>query len=62
LLVAPDDVPDICGFLDGKKKVCDNDLETNKFDDLCHYAYEGDGYTIVSLSSLASGELRAPSA
>jgi hypothetical protein len=62
LFVAPDEVPDICGFLDGKKKVCDNDPETNPFDDVRHYAYEGDGNTTGSLSSLASGELRAPSA
>ncbi|XP_021942527.1 DE-cadherin isoform X2 [Zootermopsis nevadensis] len=52
---APDEVPDICGFLDGKKKVCDNDPETNPFDDVRHYAYEGDGNTTGSLSSLASG-------
>lgn len=51
----PDDVPDICGFLDGKKKVCDNDPETNPFDDVRHYAYEGDGNSTGSLSSLASG-------
>lgn len=50
-----DEVPDICGFLDGKKKVCDNDPETNPFDDVRHYAYEGDGNTTGSLSSLASG-------
>lgn len=54
-LVAPDEVPDICGFLDNKKKVCDNDPETNPFDDVRHYAYEGDGNTTGSLSSLASG-------
>lgn len=52
---APDEVPDICGFLDGKKKVCDDDPETNPFDDVRHYAYEGDGNTTGSLSSLASG-------
>jgi hypothetical protein len=57
LSLAPDEVPDICGFLDGKKKVCDNDPETNPFDDVRHYAYEGDGNTTGSLSSLASGEL-----
>jgi hypothetical protein len=62
LLVAPEEVPDICGFLDGKKKVCDNDPETNPFDDVRHYAYEGDGNTTGSLSSLASGELQTPSA
>jgi len=51
----PDDVPDICGFLDGKKQSVDNDPETNPFDDVRHYAYEGDGNTTGSLSSLASG-------
>lgn len=51
----PDDVPDICGFLDGKKKAVDNDPETNPFDDVRHYAYEGDGNSMGSLSSLASG-------
>ncbi|XP_063231568.1 DE-cadherin [Bacillus rossius redtenbacheri] len=51
----PEEVPDICGFLDNKKKVCDNDPETNPFDDVRHYAYEGDGNTTGSLSSLASG-------
>lgn len=51
----PDEVPDICGFLDGKKQTVDNDPETNPFDDVRHYAYEGDGNTTGSLSSLASG-------
>ncbi|KAL1114964.1 hypothetical protein AAG570_007787 [Ranatra chinensis] len=50
-----DHVPDICGFLDGKKQSVDNDPETNPFDDVRHYAYEGDGNTTGSLSSLASG-------
>ncbi|XP_026684659.1 DE-cadherin, partial [Diaphorina citri] len=49
-----DEVPDICGFLDGKKHHVDNDPETNPFDDVRHYAYEGDGNTTGSLSSLAS--------
>lgn len=53
--IGPDDVPDICGFLDGKKQSVDNDPETNPFDDVRHYAYEGDGNTTGSLSSLASG-------
>lgn len=48
-------MPDICGFLDGKKQSVDNDPETNPFDDVRHYAYEGDGNTTGSLSSLASG-------
>lgn len=51
-----DEVPDICGFLDGKKHSVDNDPETLPFDDVRHYAYEGDGNTTGSLSSLASGE------
>jgi len=46
---------DICGFLDGRKNVVDNDPETNPFDDVRHYAYEGDGDSRGSLSSLASG-------
>lgn len=58
MLILPDEIPDICGFLDNKKQVCDNDPETNPFDDVRHYAYEGDGNTTGSLSSLASGELR----
>lgn len=51
-----DEVPDICGFLDGKKHAVDNDPETLPFDDVRHYAYEGDGNTTGSLSSLASGK------
>ncbi|XP_075221903.1 DE-cadherin-like [Lycorma delicatula] len=51
----PDEVPDIHGFLDVKKQTVDNDPETNPFDDVRHYAYEGDGNTTGSLSSLASG-------
>lgn len=52
---AGNEVPNIGGFLNDKKKVCDNDPETNPFDDVRHYAYEGDGNTTGSLSSLASG-------
>lgn len=51
---APDEVPDICGFLDGKKESCDKDPDTNPFDDVRHYAYEGEGNSEGSLSSLAS--------
>lgn len=51
-----DEVPDICGFLDGKKESCDKDPETNAFDDVRHYAYEGKGNSEGSLSSLASCE------
>ncbi|XP_014244956.1 DE-cadherin isoform X2 [Cimex lectularius] len=51
-----EEVPDISGFLDGKKKTVDNDPDTNPFDDVRHYAYEGgDGNSTGSLSSLASG-------
>ncbi|KAK9497090.1 hypothetical protein O3M35_004467 [Rhynocoris fuscipes] len=51
-----DEVPDISGFLDGKKQTVDNDPDTNPFDDVRHYAYEGgDGNSTGSLSSLASG-------
>ncbi|EGI65090.1 DE-cadherin [Acromyrmex echinatior] len=49
-----DEVPDICGFLDGKKENCDKDPETNPFDDVRHYAYEGEGNSEGDLSSLAS--------
>ncbi|XP_033215756.1 DE-cadherin-like isoform X2 [Belonocnema kinseyi] len=48
------DIPDICGFLDGRKESCDKDSDTNPFDDVRHYAYEGDGNSDGSLSSLAS--------
>ncbi|KAF7994833.1 hypothetical protein HCN44_004305 [Aphidius gifuensis] len=51
---AADEVPDICGFLDGKKESCDKDPDTNPFDDVRHYAYEGEGNSDGSLSSLAS--------
>ncbi|XP_026463684.1 LOW QUALITY PROTEIN: DE-cadherin-like [Ctenocephalides felis] len=51
---ASSEVPDICGFLDDKKEACDKDTEINPFDDVRHYAYEGDGNTSGSLSSLAS--------
>lgn len=47
-------MPDICGFLDGKKESCDKDPDTNPFDDVRHYAYEGEGNSEGSLSSLAS--------
>ncbi|XP_012537254.1 DE-cadherin isoform X1 [Monomorium pharaonis] len=49
-----DEVPDICGFLDGKKESCDKDPDTNPYDDLRHYAYEGEGNSEGDLSSLAS--------
>ncbi|XP_072152433.1 DE-cadherin isoform X2 [Bemisia tabaci] len=53
--ISPGEVPDICGFLDGKKSSVDNDPETGPFDDVRYYAYEGDGSTTGSLSTLASG-------
>lgn len=48
-------VPDIGGFLVDKKDSCDKDSEAHPFDDVRHYAYEGDGNSTRSLSSLASG-------
>ncbi|GBO99509.1 DE-cadherin [Eumeta japonica] len=45
---------DISGFLDDKKSVLDRDPEITPYDDVRHYAYEGDGNTSGSLSSLAS--------
>ncbi|XP_034940506.1 DE-cadherin [Chelonus insularis] len=47
-------VPDICGFLDNKKQNCDKDPDTTPYDDVRHYAYEGEGNSDGSLSSLAS--------
>ena len=54
LYIGTDEVPDICGFLDGKKESCDKDPDTNPFDDVRHYAYEGEGNSEGDLSSLAS--------
>lgn len=50
----PNEVPDIGGFLVDKKDTCDKDTEAYPFDDVRHYAYEGDGNSTRSLSSLAS--------
>lgn len=50
----PNEVPDIGGFLVDKKDTCDKDTEAHPFDDVRHYAYEGDGNSTRSLSSLAS--------
>ncbi|XP_059477254.1 DE-cadherin isoform X2 [Neocloeon triangulifer] len=50
-----DEVPDICGFLDGKKRQVDEENSDEPVDNLRHYAYEGDGNSTGSLSSLASG-------
>lgn len=50
----PNEVPDIGGFLVDKKDTCDRDNDAHPFDDMRHYAYEGDGNSTGSLSSLAS--------
>lgn len=50
----PNEVPDIGGFLIDKKDTCDKDTDANPCDDVRHYAYEGDGNSTRSLSSLAS--------
>jgi hypothetical protein len=50
-----EEVPDICGFLDGKKRQVDEENSAELVDNLRHYAYEGDGNSTGSLSSLASG-------
>ncbi|XP_017769994.1 PREDICTED: DE-cadherin [Nicrophorus vespilloides] len=47
-------LPDISGFLDHKKVNCDRDANSYPFDDVRYYAYEGDGNSTGSLSSLAS--------
>lgn len=48
------EVPDMSSFLSNKKKNCDNDPNNYPFDDVRYYAYEGDGNSTGSLSSLAS--------
>ncbi|CAH1964482.1 unnamed protein product [Acanthoscelides obtectus] len=49
------DVPaDISSFLDNRKDTCDKDPDNLPYDDVRHYAYEGDGNSTGSLSSLAS--------
>ncbi|ALC40498.1 shg [Drosophila busckii] len=50
----PNDIPDIGDFLGGKKEHCDRDTGAFTVDDVRHYAYEGDGNSDGSLSSLAS--------
>lgn len=50
----PNDIPDIGGFLGDKKENCDKDSGAYPVDDVRHYAYEGDGNSDGSLSSLAS--------
>ncbi|XP_050313481.1 DE-cadherin [Anthonomus grandis grandis] len=46
--------PDISVFLDNKKDTCDKDPDNLPFDDVRYYAYEGDGNSTGSLSSLGS--------
>ncbi|KAL7052566.1 hypothetical protein ACKWTF_004912 [Chironomus riparius] len=48
------EVPDIGAFLIDKKDACDKDNDAYPVDDVRHYAYEGDGNSSGSLSSLAS--------
>ncbi|XP_038114556.1 DE-cadherin [Culex quinquefasciatus] len=48
------EVPDIGAFLTDKKDACDRDGDAYPIDDVRHYAYEGDGNSSGSLSSLAS--------
>lgn len=55
---APGQVPDISQFLDDNKGRVDRDPDGLAYDDLRHYAYEGDGNSMGSLSSLASGALK----
>nr|BAA05942.1 DE-cadherin [Drosophila melanogaster] len=50
----PNDIPDIADFLGDKKENCDRDVGATTVDDVRHYAYEGDGNSDGSLSSLAS--------
>ncbi|CAH0562384.1 unnamed protein product [Brassicogethes aeneus] len=50
----PDVPADISMFLNTKKGSCDKDPDNLPYDDVRHYAYEGDGNSTGSLSSLAS--------
>jgi len=52
--VIPGDETDIKTFLQTNKERLDADSVTNPFDDLRHYAFEGDGKSAGSLSSLNS--------
>ena len=47
--------PDIQSFLQTNKDRIDGDPDATPYDDLRHYAYEGDGNSNGSLSSLNSG-------
>merc|ERR1739838_660698 len=51
----PSDPPDIKTFLQTNKNRMDGGPDATPFDDLRHYAYEGDGNSGGSLSSLNSG-------
>lgn len=54
-LTAPEtDGPDIQSFLQANKNKVDEDPDGLPFDDVRNYAYEGDGNSVGSLSSLAS--------
>lgn len=48
------DVPNIGRFLESKKDMCDVDPSNLPYDNVRFYAYEGDGNSTGSLSSLAS--------
>ncbi|XP_052859785.1 DE-cadherin [Anopheles cruzii] len=52
--VSAGEMPDIGAFLTDKKDACDRDADAYPIDDVRHYAYEGDGNSTGSLSSLAS--------
>ena len=48
--------PDVKSFLNSNKDLLDADSESNPYEDLRHYAFEGDGNSGGSLSSLNSRE------
>merc|ERR1719229_987321 len=54
-MLPPPEAPDIQTFLTSNKERVDDDPDANPYDDLRHYAYEGDGNSNGSLSSLNSG-------
>jgi hypothetical protein len=54
-MLPPPEAPDIQTFLTSNKERVDDDPDANPYDDLRHYAYEGDGNSGGSLSSLNSG-------
>lgn len=55
LKIPPEPAPDIQTFLQNNKERIDGDPDATPYDDLRHYAYEGDGNSGGSLSSLNSG-------